>query len=190
MKLVHGMGINDRRYPTELEGKQTKAYLLWSSMLRRCYSRSYQDKQPTYIGCSVSDTFKHFSLFYDWCQNQIGFDVEGFDLDKDIIVPGNKIYSENTCAFVPYEINSFFNDTGTTRGEYPIGVYYNKHARKFRAYCAVNGKAKHLGYFLTSEEAHAVYKQFKEELCKQTALAWKSSIDHRVYKSMMCWEVQ
>lgn len=150
-KLVCGVGINDKSRPTKISGKYTREYVLWKAMLERCYYQRLHARRQTYIDCCVSDNFKHYSQFYDWCQQQIGFHNDGFQLDKDIIVMDNKTYSENTCSFVPREINIFFADCGATRGEWPIGVYFHKASGKFRAKCRVNGKQKTLGCFTTPD---------------------------------------
>ena len=164
-------------------------------MLSRCFSEKYQTRYPTYKDCNVSDNFLHYSFFYDWCQEQIGFgkvDEKGrsWCLDKDLLFVGNKTYSETACVFVPQEINLFFIDSGAKRGEYPLGVCFHKRVGKFVAHCAVNGKLQYLGLFSTPEEAFAVYKPFKEDLCKQLALKWQSEIDERLFNVMMNWSVK
>ena len=111
-------------------------------------------------------------------------------MDKDLLFVGNKTYSESTCVFVPQEMNKFFNEYGNARGEYPLGVCFDKRAGKFKAYCNVNGSLQHLGRFNTPEEAFAVYKPFKENLCKQLALKWQSEIDSRLFNAMMNWSVK
>jgi hypothetical protein len=194
-KLVYGVGVNDKTRPAFVDGKHIKEYDLWKNMLRRCFSENCQNKQPTYKGCNVSDNFLNYTFFYDWCKNQVGFgnvDEKGrsWCLDKDILFTGNKIYSENTCVFVPQEINNFFTDSGNARGEYPLGVYFDKREGKFKAQCNVNGKRQHLGYFDTLQEAFTVYKPFKEALCKQLALKWKHEIDPRLFNVMMKWSVK
>ena len=194
-KLVWGAGFNDKTRPANVGGKKVKEYGLWQSMLERCFSEEYQTRFPTYKGCSVSDNFLRYSFFYDWCHNQIGFgkvDDKGrsWCLDKDLLFVDNKTYSETACVFVPNEINSFFTDSGKARGEYPLGVYFDKQKGKFRAQCAVNGKLQHLGLFNTASEAFAVYKPFKENLCKQLALKWQHEIDERLFNAMMKWEVK
>ena len=193
-KLVYGVGFNDKTRPAKVDGKKVKEYQLWQNMLIRCFSDKYQTRQPTYKGCSVSDNFLHYSFFYDWCQEQIGFGKvddkgRGWCLDKDLLLIGNKTYSETTCVFVPHEINLFFTDSGNARGEYPVGVCFDKQNGKFKAQCAVNGKRQHLGLFNTQQEAFAVYKPFKENLCKQLALKWQSEIDERLFNAMMKWSV-
>ena len=193
-ELVCGAGFNDKTRPARVDGKIVKEYQLWKSMLNRCFSEEYQTRYPTYKGCNVSDNFLNYSYFYDWCHEQVGFgkvDDKGriWCLDKDLLLIGNKTYSETTCVFVPQEVNKFFTDCGNARGDYPVGVCFHKASGKFNAYCAVNGKPKQLGYFDTPQEAFVVYKPFKEALCKQLALKWQPEIDHRVFEVMMNWSV-
>ena len=151
--LVFGIGINDKKYPAWVNGKVTKEYGLWIRMLGRCYDLKSHAQRTTYVGCSVSENFRHYSYFYAWANRQIGFAIDGYHLDKDILVCGNKTYSENTCVFVPQEINNFFTEAKVIRGEYPVGVYFHKHTGRFKAQCSVNGKVQHLGLFSTPEEA-------------------------------------
>jgi len=193
-KLVFGVGFNDKTRPVFVDGKKVKEYQLWQGVLERCFSAKYQTHYQTYKGCNVSDNFLNYSYFYDWCHKQIGFgkvDEKGrsWCLDKDLLIIGNKTYSETTCVFVPNEINSFFTDRGNDRGEHPLGVNFHKASGKFVARCNLNGKRQSLGLFDTPQEAFAVYKPFKEALCKQLASKWKDEIDTRVYEAMMKWEV-
>ena len=193
-KLVFGVGFNDGSRPTKIDGKKVKEYALWQDMLERCFSEKLQTRYQTYKGCSVSTNFLNYSFFYDWCKVQIGFrnvDENGrsWCLDKDILFKYNKLYSEDTCAFVPNEINSFFTDNGKNRGNYPVGVSLPNGYTKYVVTVCVVGKNKYLGGYNTIEEAFAVYKKHKEALCKELALKWKDEIDPRVYEAMMKWEV-
>ena len=193
-KLVCGVGFNDKTRPAWVDGKMAKEYQLWQNMLKRCFSDKLQTRRPTYRGCSVSDNFLNYSYFYDWCRGQIGFgkvDDKGrsWCLDKDLLFVDNKTYSETACVFVPNEINSFFTDRGNARGEYPVGVCFDKQNGKFKAKCTVNSKQQYLGLFNTPEEAFTVYKPFKEDLCKQLALKWQHEIDERLFNAMMNWSV-
>jgi len=194
-KLVCGVGFNDRSRPSYVDGKLVKEYDLWQSMLKRCFSEKLQTNFPTYKGCSVSNNFLNYTFFYDWCHEQVGFgkvDDKGryWHLDKDLLFVGNKTYSESTCVFVPQEINTFFNENGNARGDNPVGVCFHKQKGKFQAHCRVNGKQQYLGYFNTTQEAFAVYKPFKEALCKQIALKWQHDIDTRLFNTMMNWSVK
>lgn len=187
VRLVQGVGINDGKYPTTLNGLRKKEYSLWKDMLKRCYNTKYQEGKPTYIGCSVSDNFKSYSYFYEWCQNQIGFGNVDFQLDKDLLHKGNKEYNENTCVFLPIEINNVLVKRQSDRGLLPIGV--TKHRNNFRARCSYNGKDKHLGTFTTPELAFQAYKAFKEAHIKELAEKYKGAIDARAYQALLNYEV-
>ena len=187
MQLVYGVGINDRSCPAKIEGKNTKEYALWHSMLERCYSKPYLEKRPTYIGCSVSDNFKHYHLFHVWCQTQVGFGKEGYQLDKDLLIKGNKLYSEDTCVFIPKELNVLLTKSAASRGLLPIGV--TKHGKGFKTRCSVSGKEKYLGLFDTPELAFAAYKTFKEAYIKEQAEVYKDSIEPRAYQVLINYKV-
>ncbi len=187
---VYGVGIVGTKYPSSKSGVQTKEYKLWCRMLVRCYSESFKKKQPTYEGCEVSDNFKSFEYFYEWCHNQIGFGVKGWQLDKDLLIKGNKVYSENTCVFIPKEINLVLVKREASRGEYLIGVSWKKANKTFVATVNKNkGNPKWLGYFKTELEAFNAYKKAKEAFVKEQANKWKSQIDIRAYDALMSYEV-
>ena len=187
---VYGIGIVGTKYPISVNSVQTKEYELWTHMLQRCYSDTYKKKRPTYIGCEVSDNFKSYEYFYEWCNKQIGFNNKGWHLDKDLLVKGNKVYNENVCVFLPQEINSLLVKCTASRGDHLIGVYWNKTNKAFRAMVSKNkGKQEHLGYFKTEIEAFKAYKQAKESFIKEQANNWKSQIDDRAYEALMNYQV-
>ena len=116
-------------------------------------------------------------------------------LDKDILIKGNKIYSPNTCIFVPERINKLFTKRQNDRGKYPIGTCWHKPSNKFIAQCSVldkenNRKEIHLGYYDTSEEAFLVYKQFKEKYMRQIADEYKDLIPQKLYEIMYRYKVE
>jgi hypothetical protein len=103
---VHGVGfLGEGVHKVRQDGKLTEVYKTWVGMFSRCYSKSYLDKQPSYIGCTVSSKFHNFQLFGDWYVKQ-EYSNKGYHLDKDILIQGNKIYSPDTCCLVPEEINA------------------------------------------------------------------------------------
>ena len=155
---VVGVGITGDEVVSR-DGKLTQEYLVWKSMLLRCYDKEVKMKQPTYIECRASENFKFLEYFSKWCNKQIGFKNNNWQLDKDILVKGNKIYSEDTCCFVPMEINVLFGSSRATRGANPVGVYYDKVRENYQAYVRVNGKKCALGRYTTSEEAFYAYKK-------------------------------
>ena len=187
---VYGIGVFGTKYPSRVNGVKTKEYKLWHSMLVRCYSDTIKKKHQTYIGCEVSDNFKSYEYFYEWCQKQIGFGNKSWHLDKDLLIKGNKVYSEGTCVFLPQEVNTLLTKRTASRGEYLIGVSWSKTSKAFVATVAKNkGKTEHLGYFNTELEAFNAYKQAKEFFVKGQAEKWKSQIDIRAYEALMNYTV-
>ena len=188
---VYGIGVFGIKYPSRVNGVKTKEYKLWHSMLVRCYSDTIKKKHPTYIGCEVSDNFKSYEYFYEWCQKQIGFGNKGWHLDKDLLVKGNRVYSEDSCVFLPQEVNTLLTKRTNSRGEYSIGVSWSKTSKAFVATVAKNkGKSEHLGFFNTELEAFKAYKKAKESFVKEQADKWKSQIDERAYEALMNYTVE
>ena len=188
---VFGVGLLGTKYPSTINGRNTKEYEMWCSMLKRCYNDTYQKKNPTYEGCKVSDKFKSYEYFYEWCHKQIGFGNEGWQLDKDLLIKGNKIYSENTCVFIPREINSLLVKSAASRGEYLIGVCWCKRDKAFIARVRKNkGRSEYLGLFNTEIEAFNSYKTAKEAFVKGQANKYKSQIDPRAYNALMNYQVE
>lgn len=171
-KLIFGVGINDAGYYVIkfINGKQVMCpfYRKWASMMARCYYTKYQSRMKSYIGCSVIDEWKVFSNFRKWMETQ---DWRGKQLDKDLLVMGNKIYSPETCLFIDPHINYFLTDSASSRGDFPIGVSYLKKTKKFSARCRnpIGNKMDNLGYFSNPEDAHLAWKRRKHELACQLA---------------------
>ena len=193
-KLVYGAGINDAGYVTqkwetiEVNGKRKQKlvwccayYQAWKSMLQRCYSTKYQERFPTYKGCSVSEEWLTFSEFKSWMECQ---DFEGMQLDKDLLFEDNKVYSDKTCVFVSGAVNSFTNDSGASRGEWLIGADWHKGAGKFQSRCnnPFAKKSEYLGLFTSELEAHQAWLKRKLELAYELAAIQK---DKRVTKAII-----
>jgi len=180
--LVYGVGVNDLPYRTQVKEELTKNggkrswksvficsyYVAWRDMLRRCYSKKFLESTPSYIGTSVCSEWVYATEFKKWMDQQ---DWHGKSLDKDIIVPGNKLYSPDTCAFVLATTNTFVTASDAIRGEYPIGVDLHKPTGKYRARCGnpFTRKTEHLGYFSTPEDAHESWRKRKQEIAQLVA---------------------
>jgi len=194
--MRQNIGIYQKgEYVAKRGGLHTKEYKLWFAMLTRCYSNTYKEKEPSYINCMVSENFKNFQFFARWCNRQVGFNLEDFQLDKDILVKGNKVYSEETCCFVPRQINNLFTLSKRARGDLPIGVYKDDTGRSAKLYKAVcktleDKNQKSLGRFHTIGEAFSAYKTCKESVIKQAAEIWRENIDPRVYQALVSYVVE
>jgi len=187
--LVHGVGVNDWFGNVKVDGKDIREYKLWQNMLGRCFDEKLKQRQPTYEGVSCSKDWLSMTKFIEDVSQMKGFGFDGWALDKDILQKGNKLYSKDTCCFVPAEVNQLLVKRDNSRGEYPVGVDFHKVSGKFRASLAINGKRKHLGLFPTPEEAFQVYKAAKEAYIKVVAQKWQHQLDERVYQALMSYEV-
>lgn len=169
-----------------MDGRRTGAYRTWFNMLIRCYCPEVQKKHPTYIGCTISRDWQDFQDFAAWYYNQPYSDL-GYELDKDLLIPNNKIYSPDTCCFVPSELNSLLTDGAAARGAQPQGVYFFKSRLKYRSQMNKNGKLVCLGCFNCPNEAHQAYKTAKEAYVKEKALEWQDRIADDVFQALMNW---
>ncbi len=166
----------------------TKAYNTWNMMLYRCYNKNTQDTLPTYNDVSVCEKWHNFQNFTEWFEDNY---INNFHLDKDVLIKGNKVYSPETCAFIPQEINKLFTKNNIVRGELPIGVHYNKALKnKYVATLTKNSKTIVLGYFSTPKEAFQAYKTAKEQYIKEVANKWRGQITEEVYQAMYEYKVE
>lgn len=167
-KLIYGVGIKDPGYTTRTtsieNGKATRNtcpyYQRWHSMLTRCYSENYHLKFPTYINCSVCEEWLSFANFREWMKLQ---DWKGKHLDKDVAIPGNKVYSPDACAFISKELNYFLTNRKAMRGKYALGVTC-KRGDLFVAECRDpfnKSKSPYLGAYKTEGLAHKAWKDAK-----------------------------
>lgn len=188
---VYSVGVMDVPNEARRNVPIPKEYSIWNGVRQRCYNENIRHLTPSYQEAEMSENFKRYSYFKEWCNKQIGFDQDGWQLDKDILIKGNKIYSEDNCCFVPPEINTLILKADRIRGKYPIGVYYDtsKTHKRFSARVSKNGKHKRFGSYLTPEEAFVVYKREKEKHIKEVANEWKDKIDPRVYEALMNWTI-
>lgn len=186
---IYGVGIVGYESPY-FNGRILKEYALWKEMIRRCYDESFKTKHTSYDKCCVSDNFKHLSYFKEWCGKQVGFDNDDWHLDKDILLKGNKIYSEDTCVFVPRIINQAVVTNKLNRGKFLIGVHQDRREGRFLSCMSIGGERQILGHFNDELEAFLAYKQAKENYLKEVAIKWKDQIDHRVYEALMNYQVE
>lgn len=163
-------------------------------MQTRCYNPNYHNIKPSYTDCEICDEWKDdHNLFYDWVGENF-YRIDGEDtvqLDKDILVKGNKIYSPETCIFVPKTINDMFNNTIRKKGSnLPKGVYFSEKTGKYKTRIYIEGKSVNLGFFDTPEEAFEKYKIHKEAAILAKADYYKDMIPKKLYEAMVNWIVE
>ena len=170
-KPIYGVGTNDADYMVQprVNGKSIKCpvYQTWMNLLERCYSKEYHAKQPTYIGCTVAQEWLQFTNFRSWMTKQ---DWKGKQIDKDLLVLGNKHYSPETCLFVTQAINLLFADRKADQGEWPQGVTQCIRNGKFISRITICGETKFLGRFDSPLKAGAAYAAERSAYIKRIAL--------------------
>lgn len=177
-------GVGYLGYDYEKNDGLTKVYRTWLGMIERCYSSNATFRYPTYVGCSVSSEFLNFSYFKKWYFKQVGSGEANYHFDKDLLVKGNKVYSPDTCCFIPVEINSLLTTTNKRRGDTPIGVCVRKKRKGYQACLCINGKDKHLGSFDCPIKAFEAYKVAREAYYKEKAEQWKGKISDEAYEAL------
>lgn len=195
-RSVYGIGcLGEGKYKTRENGKITRVYNTWYNMMIRCYDSKYHKKKPTYIECETSEEFHNFQNFGSWdSENYYTVKNEVMCLDKDILVKGNKIYSPETCIYVPQTINGLFTKNDNKRGKSVIGT--TPVNGKYRVLCRIinpkTGKSKqeHLGYYDTELEAFQIYKYYKERNIKEVADYFKRKIPSELYQALYIYKVE
>ncbi|SDB51680.1 hypothetical protein [Pseudomonas sp. NFACC13-1] len=97
--LLFGVGIDDF---TGDPGANDWSYNVWKGMFDRCYNEKSTRSRATYTDCLVAPCWHRYSDFKVWFDKNC---IDGYQLDKDILKPGNRVYSPDTCCFVPQYIN-------------------------------------------------------------------------------------
>lgn len=196
-RRIYGVGyIGEGKYKVSENGKSTRVYNTWHDMLRRCYDEKYHEKHPTYRGCSACEEWHNFQNFAEWHEKNY-YEVEGetMCLDKDILVKHNKIYSTDTCIYVPQTINLLFTKRNSKRGESVIGTSLTKNG-KYQVHCNMinpetgKSKDKYLGRCDTQEKGFEVYKYYKEKNIKEIADYYFGRIPNKVYNALYSYEVE
>lgn len=188
---VHNVGyVGEGQYSVRENNKITKPYAVWQGMITRCYDSNWQQKKArTYVDCEVCEEWHNYQVFAEWYeQNYYEIPEQTMALDKDILVKGNKIYSPDTCVFVPQNINNLFTKCDSARGDYPIGV--RRRNRKYTSSCSINNDRIHLGTYDDPMDAFQAYKEFKENYIKTVADQYADLIPQALYNAMYEYEVE
>lgn len=177
--------LGEGKYAMSENGKLTDEYKIWYNMLDRCYDPKLHERESTYKNCAVEDYLLNFQHMGKWIEKNY-YEVHGevMHLDKDILCKGNKIYSRDTCIFVPKRINSLFVKCDESRGKDPIGAH-ELPSGNYQAYCNDGyGKQIKLGTYTTKEEAFQAYKNYKEKVIKEVIDSYEGKIPEPHYSRL------
>lgn len=195
-RTVCGIGyLGDGQFIATDGKKATKCYEMWRGMLRRCYKPNSQKDKENYKNCYVCDEWHNYQNFAKWySENIYEFNQEKMDLDKDLLIKDNKIYSPQTCLILPHNINSLLCKIKGSRGNLPLGVSQLK-KNSYVVHCSTKfmnltgNSTGYIGHFNNVNDAFQTYKEYKEKLVKYIADKYKNDLPIKVYNALYEYEV-
>jgi hypothetical protein len=154
--------INDMEEPTFFlvtteDGKSKRvkyhAYNIITSKHRVCGKKFYED-------VTICDEWNYRSNFTAWYNEQLVLQprLTECDLEKDILIPDNKVYCPEACIFVPDWFNLQFIERNKDRGEYPMGATKYKNGFVSNIGDGSGVSKKYLGFYKTPEESHKAWQ--------------------------------
>lgn len=171
---IAGWGINDADYKvrTVVNGKVTLCpfYRKWITIISRAYSEKSAVYRPPLVGNSIHSDWKYFSAFKLWMESKVWF---GLEIDKDIIVKGNKEYGPTTCCFVPKYINMLISPNNKNSTGLPLGAVASAGCVGRYNATSQGGKSQYLGSFGDPMEAHRVWCLAKAKHIEDTVERWR-----------------
>jgi hypothetical protein len=184
---VFGVGyMGEGAYSSGADHKKSQSYSVYTKVIKRCYDENIYEKQPTYRDCTICSEWLCYNTFAEYYETNLFYGL-GYDLDKDLLVSGNKHYSAETCVMLPVEINrALAGNPVNETGYYGVTKKHNR----YQSRCTIEGnERKYLGSFLTLEEASAAYVKAKEAYIKTLAEKWKGKIEDKAFIALMQWTV-
>lgn len=159
-----------------------KAKSVWDGMKHRC-----KIGKPPYENCEVCEEWKIFENFKKWYTEHY-YEVAGCDMeiDKDILVSGNRIYSPETCLIVPQRINELFR-TFSNKYNLPTGITLLKNDVKKGRY-KVSYDGNFIGYFKTIRDACMAYEYTKKGAINEVAKMYKKELPDYIFQILINWQ--
>ena len=161
---------------------ENKAKSVWDGIKYRCKvgRKNYED-------CEICEEWEIFENFKKWYMEHY-YEVYGCDMevDKDILIPGNRIYSPETCMIVPQRINELFR-TFSNKYNLPSGIVLLKKDVKNGRY-RVTYSGNFLGYFKTIKDACIAHEYAKKGAINEVAKTYKKDLPQYVYEALINWQ--
>ena len=158
-------------------------YDKWANMIQRCYDGITHKLKPYYAQCTVCIEWQNFSNFRVWFKENAMGDRK-VDLDKDIMIKGNTVYSQETCALVTHFTNTIFEERGLD-----TNIVLNNSTQKYDVTMIVLGKNENVGSFDTKEDGKKAYIDYKQDYIRKHAKNCKGKVPNKTYEAMMNWKV-
>lgn len=164
-------------------GKDDGINMKWRNMIARCYDPKTHKLKPYYALCTADIEWLNFSNYREWHkENAMGNNK--LDLDKDVLIQGNTVYSPDTCTLIPHFINTIFEERGLE-----TNIVLNNKTGKYDVTMSVLGKREDVGTFDTEEEARQGFLDYKKNYIRTIAQKSKGKVPNKTYEAMMNWKV-
>lgn len=183
------LGVGYKGYgnnPMYIGNSSTTEYRCWYNMMNRCYSEKQKAITPTYQESLVDESWHNFQNFANWYKGYKRKE-KGYQLDKDLLVKGNKVYSPENCCLIPSEVNKLI--VVSKRSSAMLGTWFDESRGLWRSSLSKNSKVVTIGWFETELEAHLEYVKQKEIYVRKSAKKWKGVLDDRVFQALTEWTV-
>lgn len=181
-------GVGYLGEPTINDCDPTKLLIikLWRGMFSRCYDVKKLNERATYRDCTINKEWHSLANFKRWCLSQFdaGHYQSGWELDKDLLVRGNKVYGPDTCCFLPERLNQLQQVKKDSEYNWLPGVNFDKARGKFKAEVNFDSVRHYLPRRETELESFLDYKELKEKLVQADAENWKDKIHPSAYESL------
>jgi len=154
-----------------------KAYNVWVAMIQRCHEKKRLKIRPDYIEVEISKEWYNFQIFAEWFEKHY---IEGWQIDKDLLSGSKKMYSKDTCCFLPPELNVFLQKKQKNNTSGKLGVFWNKKRKKWASSIGL----KHLGFFNNIEDAAVAYRKAKKEKLLMLIEKYSNKLEQRALKAL------
>lgn len=159
-------------------------YSKWANMMQRCYDEETHRLKPYYAPCTTEIEWLNFSNYREWHKENMMGDRK-VDLDKDVLIQGNTVYSSETCTLIPHFTNTLFEERGAD-----TNIVLKNTTGKYDVTMSILGKNEDVGTFDTEEEARQGYIDYKQDYIRDYARKCKGKVPHKTYEAMMNWQVK
>lgn len=194
--LTFGVGYTDGEVTKNEAEDHLPYYRHWKQILERSYCPKLKKKYPSYDNVTVCEDWHSLKNFKIWFDNNYQQGWDQYCLDKDLLCDqlNFKIYSPETCVFLPHRLNTLIIKRYKNRKnkELPIGITKKSKNSKYCARCQIGESQPHvIGYYKDLNEAWEVYRNFKQNYIKELSEDYfnKGLIDERAYKALMNYKV-
>lgn len=194
-RTVQGIGcLGIGEYKCSKNGKATRAYSAWASMLRRVKDKHWINTYyPSYANIEVCEEWKDFECYAEWFySNYWSAGDQLMVVDKDVLLKGNRLYAPDRCLIIPQRLNKMFEfQTKIKDDGLPVGVNHNKKTNRYEVTCNQFGKTStYIGSFIDSEDAFMAYRAFKQNEIKKQIYKYKDIAPKKVFDAIWNYKIE